>query len=283
MMNIRPLSLILTGWFLILAGGLTMLYLPFSGNSALTQMMLPETGVTLLDSVLLSLATSILCIISGSAVLAGKGWGRGMYLFITPVILLLYLYLFGLTYYAAALLKVIIYAIIAFALTRKNVTEYVNGNRSVSNRAIDEDVPGNGNKILSICCLIVAGVVFAIWLMMTGTALNDFHAFLFGSAILWLFVVIFGIPGLLLWDKKRTVLLIGGLLAGVGVFNVLMGLLFTSLASNQQVQDQIAQLNSANSANPNLIIQLSRSAPVTGIIALFVGAALILYQRRNSN
>jgi hypothetical protein len=269
-MKKRPISLTIVCWFLIISGGLYLLSFPLMKNSPFLQKVFIEGQVDAIDSFLIGLATCCTYIVSGFAMLNRQGWGRQIYLFFTPVTLILSIYLLGLTYFASELLRIILYGIILIVLVQKNSNEYFSKPKAAaSSTPVADDEPSRVKKVLAGICLMLGAFLLAIWLT-NITAFANIGAFLFGSSILWIFILLFTMSGIFLWGKDLWVAVTGAFLMVVGVFD----LIFAELIQRANIDVHTSEL---------LFPKLSQNGFVAGALSFVVGLVILLvkgWQRR---
>lgn len=78
-MKRRPLAVTIVSWYLIISGIITLIAIPFSLNSEITQKVLANTPVPIGIQYAIMFSGLVVSIASGVAMLKGHNWGRVLY------------------------------------------------------------------------------------------------------------------------------------------------------------------------------------------------------------
>ena len=277
--RIRPISISVISWFLIITAVWTIFYTPYSMNNPVTQQISQETGVSPLVALLVAELSGIANFTAGAAMLKRRRWGRQLYLIATPVTLFISVLLYGVKFLGISLFGFIFYVVFFVLLTRRPVSDYFSN--SVSSLTESTDIHNSpvvqevmtGKKVASILLLTPGGLILMAWFMMILPMSSSMPGLILLSAIFGVLASAFVIPAVLLWGRKRWAVLVGTLITSVGGMLLMISLMFYSFTTIDGFREQFSNVD------PTIMEQLMLGSLIIGIAAALIGALLIILQR----
>ncbi len=282
-MKTRPFAVSLIAWFYIITSAVSLLALPLVQTSQLDKNMLEATQTPRAVAFLLSLAGALMNLSAGIGMLQARNWGRKLYLYGTPIVILLGLTAYHFKLVPFQIISSIFYGICLYFLTRQNVQEYFlrievplsyppAPAQQVAAPRVD-----NSKRFGSIFLLIFAGGFLVFYLMMLGTLLSGFFMFIFSSLLILAIPTALTLTANWLWGWAQWKQLTGAFFLGVAFFSATMGIMFNFIQSSPELF----------AANPNMdsakIATIAQSAYAGAVLIAIVGIVLIVQYRRSKH
>lgn len=244
--------------------------------------MMHVMGITPMTMILLSFVGGVVDLAAGVAMLKRQRWGRQCYLIASPLFLMLTIFLYHFKYLGFSLIGVVMYGVFFIVLTRRPVSDFFSSSIVIPSAPPRMSVEPSGEpdrtgkRIASICLLIPGGLFLNAWLMeiVPMSNVSPIGAF-FISAVFGVFTLLFIVPAVFLWGRKRWAGFLGAFMSAVGGGLFMEAVVFYQLSTVEAFRQQFAQID------PDMIDQLTRGSFIFGIVSLVIGLLLIILQRTN--
>ncbi len=277
----RPISLTIFCWFLVGAGAWTLLALPLSLNSRGSMQLVQMMGISPTAMISLNIASSLLNLIAGIAMLRRHNAGRVLYLVGAPILLVATLIFYGFSFQVFVFLGMIVYGLFVVLLTRESVSDYFSRVEPaaddtpefVAQNAILDTV--TTKRLASVLLLIPGGVILICWMLLLFPLSDSLVSAMIISLVCGLLACAFVVPAIFLWGRRRWASVLGTLFAFVGGLLIAVALVFFEFTSMPQFRIFLVRLD------PAILKEVTRGSLISGIAALMVGGLLLLLQRVN--
>ena len=277
----RPLAVSIIGWYLIAASAITVATLPLTLSSEEAQKVFAQLGTSQTTLIITSLLGSVLCLVSGVAMLRRMGWGRTLWYAYGVSSAAYTFWLYGLTMVFFNLIPAIMLAVTVYFLTRPQVNAYFAGeewqaseeNPLSNDRPVLPSRPARAlwMKIVGVILLVFAGFfLYMLMIFATSVPAGQLEKALPSLALFAALFAGFAGVGMFLWGYWRWKMLSGILLVSAGGVMLLIG--FVLVQSN-------AFTGGSPKVDPAAMSLMGKKALLVGIPAVAGGIWLILRQR----
>lgn len=268
MMNTpRPASLTIFCWYLVAEAVWTVLVvLMFSGQHAM-RTLLQMVGVSPMGVVLRSTIGALVDIVAATAMLRRRGWGRGLYLLGTPMLLGWSMILYDDRLRVLFLVGVIAYGSFIILLMRQPVSEYFAGVGAPA------DNFSSTRKLTSVLLLIIGGALMVCWLMLLAPISRTLLTAGVASGFCGLLGFAVIIPAVVLWGRARWASVLGTLFLIVSAVLLLVAVMVSEFTSIPDLRVLFVNVD------PAFIGNLIHGSLVFGLVTGIAGGVLVFIQR----
>lgn len=277
----RPLAVSIIGWYLIAASAIAVATLPFTLQSEEAQKVFAKLGTSQTLLIITSLLGSVLCLISGVAMLRCLAWGRTLWYAYGVTSAAYTFWLYGATMVFFTLIPVIMLAVTVYFLTRPHVNAYFAGEvwqtpeemQPASDRPLLPARPPRAlwMKVVGVILLVFAGFfLYMLMIFAASVPAAQVEKALPSLALFAALLAGFAGSGMFLWGYWRWKILSGILLVSAGGIMLLIGLV---------LMQSEAFTNGSPKVDPAAMALMGKKALLVGLPAVAGGIWLILRQR----
>lgn len=277
----RPLGLTIVCWFLIVSAMMNVCLFPALMTEPSSAAMVRAAAVPPWVMFAQTLIGGAVGGIAGVAMLLRRPWGRMLYAIATPLLTFAGWASYGGQMSAMLFMGFAFYGAIMLVLMHRLSTAFLRNDPALLPARVD--VPGRppappvnvGRRIASIVLLIPAEIILMTGFMILGAMPPMGLAGLIPMAILTAISLAFILPALYLWGWSRWAIVMGVLLAIVGVELLSIGMLMQQMMGNPQFARQMSGID------PATVTAMFSGSVLMGAISTILGAALIAIQKVN--
>lgn len=281
MLNKRPLSVTIIGWFLLVVGIIN-IFTIFTLLSPKGQELLKSTGRFFELSTALVVISVLIHILAGIAILKGKNWGRLLYLYFIGAFMIIGWFITTLVFPIIVVVNLVQYGLILFFLTRTNAAAFFSQESQTQpdwpTRSVVESQTNSSQpiKIGTTIRKIIGGAlaILGIFWMLTTTAASIALFRDKGSLALVVFVfyLIIGalliIPSVFIWGKKEWQNLFGISFTIAGLIGLFAAVPMYFMAQSTQWQKMVTATN--QTIDPGAFTRTSDLSLVLGVASLVI-------------
>lgn len=270
----RPASVTGIGWFILLAGVVSLACIPVVWAIPELQRTLKETGWGPTEAALWTTVGGLIQVASGLAILKGLNWGRLLYLIYVPLSLLLYWLLKG--FDPLSLTSIPLYVVILVLLTRPVAATFFAQEAPSRAKLIETHPPVVIRRIASVTLLTVGVSIVPATLMLFVLFLSEGLFHLLAIAILAIplaIAVLIITAGVALWAWNRWRIVLGVVLTVGGGFSALTAAFMPLIMISPEWQ-------ALETPDDAFISHVILGYVLTALLLAAVGIPLIVAQKR---
>lgn len=277
----RPLAVSIIGWYLIVASALTVVTLPFTLKSEEATKVFARLGTSQTILIVTSVLGSLVCLVSGLAMLRRIAWGRTLWYVYGAVSAVYTLWLYRGYMLSCTIIPVIMLGVTWYFLSRQQVNAYFAGeewqtpeeSQGISAMPAGPVRPARAlwMKIVGVILLVFAGFfLYMLMIFAASVPAGQVEKSLPSLALFAALFAGFAGAGMFLWGYWRWKILSGILLVSAGGIMLLIG--FVLMQSE-------ALTNGAPKVDPVAMSLMGKKALLVGLPAVAGGIWLIFRQR----